>query len=157
MKVTILLGGFFGFDGYIVSRGMYVLRDMIAARFGYSCSVYEWGNYQLAEADLKRNSGNIVIGYSGGGSRATWMNRPNIDLLVTYDPSPRWQMLPLGATIKRAVTYENKTPMFFGLGGGVLVGPQVERVAISESHVSVQFNRTLHERTLAAIAKAAAK
>jgi hypothetical protein len=95
-----------------------------------------------------------VVGYSGGGSRATWLansvlHKP-IDLMVTYDPSPSWQMQNLPPNVKKAITYQNQVP-FFSLGGGVLTGPNVTRLLIAEQHLVVQFDERLHRITLQAI------
>jgi hypothetical protein len=95
-----------------------------------------------------------VVGYSGGGSRATWLansvlHKP-IDLMVTYDPSPSWQMQNLPPNVKKAITYQNQVP-FFSLGGGVLTGPNVTRMLIAEQHLLVQFDERLHRITLRAI------
>jgi hypothetical protein len=39
----------------------------------------------------------------------------------------------------------------FGLGGGVLVGPQVQTFDIKEFHMSVQYDETLHPQTIKAV------
>jgi hypothetical protein len=101
----------------------------------------------------------VVVGYSGGGSRATWLANSilhkTIDLIVTYDPSPVWQMQNLPPNVKKAITFQNQTPRFFGLGGGVLTGPRVDRYLIAEDHLAVQFDERLHQITLDAIQKLA--
>jgi hypothetical protein len=53
--------------------------------------------------------------------------------------------------------YCNVTPVFFGLGGGVLRGrdTQVETVKIYEQHMLVQVDQTLHQRTIEEVRKAA--
>ena len=102
----------------------------------------------------------VVIGYSGGGAKATWLanlpSKPQIDLMVLYDPSPPWGMQVIGPNVKRALCYCNVTPVFFGLGGGVLRGrdTQVETVKIYEQHMLVQVDQTLHQRTIEEVKKA---
>jgi hypothetical protein len=106
----------------------------------------------------------IVIGYSGGGAKATWvangyfggsypkdaLPRPRIDLMILYDPSPTWSMMTIQDNVKRAICYRNVTPLFFGLGGGVLVGnnTQIDTINIFEHHLLVQMDSTLHQRTI---------
>jgi pimeloyl-ACP methyl ester carboxylesterase len=62
----------------------------------------------------------IVIGYSGGGSRATWLAnlpaKPKIDLMVLYDPSPTWQMKAIYANVKKALCYRNNHAFLFWIG-----------------------------------------
>ena len=41
----------------------------------------------------------------------------------------------------------------FGLGGGLLTGPNVVTVNIAEQHLLVQADQTLHNRTLAEVSK----
>lgn len=152
----ILLGGFFGADGFITSAGMYGLKAMLSDIV--PCSVYQWADYHSAANAIATDKPSkvIVIGYSGGGSRATWLADDNhqqiIDLMVLYDPSPRWQMVPIGQNVRKAITYHNKAPMFFGLGGGVLTGKtDIETIDISENHIVVQSDIDLHNRTVAAV------
>jgi hypothetical protein len=162
----LLLGGLEGIDGYVDSAGMEQLIPMLSA-IGVPTTTHTWTTYteELPEmralpADVLR----IVIGYSGGGSRATWLANtlpmPRIDLMVLYDPSPTWQMRLVGNNVVRALVYHNKNPMmpsFYGwLGGGVLTPrafsrTQIETIDISEQHLAVQFNGDLHKRTIAAV------
>jgi hypothetical protein len=112
----------------------------------------------------------VVIGYSGGGSRATWLanmpSKPQIDLMVHYDPSPRWQMKPIGTNVKKALCYHNTQPLMWvpgigSLGGGELVPsaaardvldtPAIETVDIAEQHFLVQVDQSLHQRTVDAV------
>jgi hypothetical protein len=71
--------------------------------------------------------------------------------MVTYDPSPKWQMQNLPPNVKTAITYQNQVPFLFGLGGGELTGPNVQRFLITEEHLAVQFDERLHQITLQAI------
>ena len=159
-RIYILLGGFVGIDGYITSVGMFGLRMMLARLPNVTCLTYQWGAFEQAAADIAKQPKEaiiIVIGYSGGGSRATWLANlpahPRIDLMVLYDPSPKWQMEPIGENVKKAISYHNTAPFFFGLGGGVLIGRQVETVNIAENHMLVQSDGSLHQRTVAEVRK----
>lgn len=185
LHVTMLNGGFFGIDGTLFCQGMLALKTRIEQRFGVGVMLYDWAFWQRAEASfktrslkaagkrtiLKRAEGllkaqaaaggvNVVVAYSGGVSRLTWMDDPPIDELICYDPSPRWQMEPIGPSIKRAITYQNPQATmlsFYGwLGGGVLTakpgGPVIERILTKRNHFTVQWDESLHQITLQRIA-----
>ena len=126
---------------------------------------WTWGNWyeaakSIAISKLPKDK-LVVIGYSGGGSRATdvansFMRALQIDLMVLYDPSPKWQMNPIGDNVKNAICYYNTNPMMpspYGmLGGGRLTGTaHIETIPIAQQHLLVQFNQSLHERTVAAM------
>ena len=157
----ILRGGILpgGGDGVVSSAGMDLLGNRLTD-LGCVVSRYNWGAWLTAAQDLWRaqaaGSKIVLIGYSGGGSRATWLadlpNKPQIDLMVLYDPSPAWQMKPIGPNVKRAICYHNTTPLMFGLGGGVLTGTtKIETVDIAEQHLAVQFDGKLHDLTISAV------
>ena len=165
----LLLGGLEGVDGYVDSAGMMELIPMLKA-IGVETTVHDWEQYAAVLPELGPGPGvnllRIVIGYSGGGSRATWLanlpQQPRIDLMVLYDPSPSWQMEPIGSNVLRAVCYHNLNPMMpspFGmLGGGILTivkgaTTKIETVSFSEQHLLVQFNTDLHRRTIAEVQK----
>ena len=163
--VYLLLGGINSTDGWVTSAGMFALRASLAALPDVEVTIYEWASFKKAADDialLPEDDIVIVIGYSGGGAKATWLangyfgntsnylSRPRIDLMVLYDPSPAWSMLPINDNVKRAICYRNVTPLFFGLGGGVLVGnnTQIDTIDIFEHHLLVQMDSTLHQRTI---------
>jgi pimeloyl-ACP methyl ester carboxylesterase len=157
--VYVLLGGFVGVDGYLDSNGIMLLAGRIATMPNTWVETYPWKNWVTAANQIWGRSDDIrtvVIGYSGGGSRATWLANSiphkNIDLLVVYDPSPKWQMQNLPPNVKKAITYQNDIPFVMGLGGGILTGPSVDRYLISEEHALVQFDERLHQITFQAIA-----
>lgn len=161
-RVYILLGGLWGFDGPVTSRGMYGLAGQLGKLINTAVSTYTWTNWPTARDDIAKVWGAkvVVIGYSGGGSRATYLAnqlaKPAIDLMVLYDPSPRWQMQPIGNNVKHAMCYYNLSPMMpspFGmLGGGKLIGQtNIETFPIAEQHLTVQYDQTLHARTVAAV------
>jgi len=161
--VYLLLGGLQGKDGWVTSAGMYRLRSSLAELPDVTVSTYDWPSYKKVAADialLPKDDIVVVIGYSGGGAKATWLanlpSKPQIDLMVLYDPSPPWGMQVIGPNVKRALCYCNVTPVFFGLGGGVLRGrdTQVETVKIYEQHMLVQVDQTLHQRTIEEVRKA---
>ena len=160
--VYLLLGGLQGKDGWVTSAGMYRLRSSLAELPDVTVTTYDWPSYKKVAADialLPKDDIVVVIGYSGGGAKATWLanlpSKPQIDLMVLYDPSPPWGMQVIGPNVKRALCYCNVTPVFFGLGGGVLRGrdTQVETVKIYEQHMLVQVDQTLHQRTIKEVKK----
>ncbi len=159
LRIYTILGGFIGFDGYVTSAGLYGLNHQIEEKFPYAkITTYTWSEYRkvgftIAEYQRDRHA---VIAYSGGGSRATWLanvfRSRMIDRMILYDPSPHWQMMPIGNTgVVKALVYQNSAPFFFGYGGGAVEGRpgQVQTVPISMNHVVVQFSQELHNRTLA--------
>lgn len=170
VSVFILRGGILpgGTDGAVSSAGMDALGRQLAAIKGVTVSVYNWGDWRITAMDIwhAQLAGHkiVLIGYSGGGSRATMLaclpNKPHIDLMVCYDPSPAWQMfprnqdgkqLPLLENVVKAYCFHNTTPMMFGLGGGELIGLQVYNFDIAEQHLLVQFDQRFHDRTIGAI------
>ena len=155
----VLLGGLAGTDGYLDSNGMLLLAGRIASMPNVWVETYPWSNWVEAANRLwagpSKDDKVVVVGFSGGGSRATWLansvlNKP-IDLMVTYDPSPSWQMQNLPPNVKKAITYQNQAKFFFGLGGGELTGSNAERHLVTEEHLAVQFDERLHQITLQAI------
>src|SRR6516165_3371860 len=127
VKVFILLGGLIGVDGYAVSPGILMLAHRLKA-FG-AVTTYNW----TAREKVARR----------------------IDLLIAYDPSPAWSMSSLGRNVDKAICYCNSSPLMLGLGGAQLRGQAVETVPISEQHLAVQFDQSLHKRTIAEIEKLA--
>jgi pimeloyl-ACP methyl ester carboxylesterase len=164
VKVHLLLGGLFGWDGYVTSAGMLGLAKQLQPYA--TVSTYTWGDWEraLQNVCLDYQHRVVVIGYSGGGSRATWLaldtKEPRIDLMVLYDPSPKWQMRPIRTNVGHAICYYNTNPRMpspYGmLGGGQLTGSaHIETITISEQHLLVQADQTLHEKTVAAVKKLA--
>jgi len=64
-------------------------------------------------------------------------------------------MKALGKNVAKAICYCNSRPLMLGLGGAQLQGQSVETVPISEQHLAVQFDESLHKRTIAEIEKLA--
>jgi pimeloyl-ACP methyl ester carboxylesterase len=157
ISIFVLRGGILptGSDGPVSSRGMDLLADRLQGN-RRSIYRYNWGKWFQARADILGRVGKskiVVIGYSGGGSRATWIAEaaphPAIDLMVLYDPSPRWQMDPISGNVLRAVCYYNRLPLMFGLGGGRLIGTApIETITVAEQHLAVQFDERLHQYTI---------
>lgn len=175
VQVYLLLGGLIGPDGTVTSAGMFQLAKMLRELPDTEVNTYTWNRWTEAYKAILDNEGKakiVVIGYSGGGSRATWLanmpSRPQIDLMIHYDPSPRWQMMSISTNVKKALCYHNTKPMMWvpgigDLGGGQLVGktldvggepirgPSIETVDIAEQHLLVQLDQSLHERTVEAV------
>jgi pimeloyl-ACP methyl ester carboxylesterase len=175
VQVFLLLGGLVGTDGTVTSAGMFRLANMLRELPDTTVTTYNWNNWPDAYKTILANQGKakiVVIGYSGGGSRATWLanmpSKPQIDLMVYYDPSPRWQMKPISTNVKKALCYHNTSPMMWvpgigSLGGGeiiaraaakagdLLAGPSIETVDIAEQHFLVQVDQSLHQRTVDAV------
>ena len=161
--IFILLGGLVGPDGYAVSPGILLLAHRLEA-LG-EVSTYSWtSSDEVARriAALEPGDKAVLIGYSGGGFAITQIaeelngNPPRrIDLLIAYDPSPTWSMKSLGKNVAKAICYCNSRPLMLGLGGAQLRGQAVETVPISEQHLAVQFDESLHKRTIAEIEKLA--
>lgn len=163
VRVFNLLGGMFGADGWADSRGMIVLADRLAKLPNVrSVDNYSWYDWQQAASDIMTaptSDKKAVIGYSGGGSRATWLAnsiKNPIDLMVLYDPSLAREMQPIGSNVRHGVCYHNNNPgmwlPFYGpLGGGVLsglAGTVIETIEISEFHMLVQMDQKLHDTTV---------
>ena len=163
IRCFMLLGGMTGsaWEAYIpgINTGMLGLRDQIVA-MGVPVTVYPWGEFAQADADIgKLNLGGArtliaVVGYSGGGSRATYLGS-QIDLLVGYDPSPASQIDALGPNVARAICYYNTAPFFFGLGGGKYTRKSgttvLTTITVAEQHLAIQYDQSLHAQTIAAI------
>jgi hypothetical protein len=178
IQIYVLLGGvadgFFGlpngWDGVVDSAGMEALADRLKAVAGVKLvATYDWGDWDHCINPIVANHGVdkiAVIGYSGGGSRATYLSddlyykKPisYIDLMVLYDPSPSWQMNPIGGNVRKAICYHNTNPMMLGLGGGQLTGTApITTIDIAEQHLLVQADQKLHQRTIAAVSALAGK
>jgi len=168
-RVYLILGGLFSADGYVTSYGMLSLRSMVQESIpGAVFNTYLWGDFLKCHADMMAHQEDrtAVIGYSGGGTRATWiangygspapLPKPRIDLMVLYDPSPAWQMMTTGSNVRKAVNYHNETPWMFGLGGGILRGPNVRTIPVRMQHLALQVSASLHEQTLTFIKELAA-
>lgn len=162
IAVQLLLGGLTTYgDGNITSAGMYGLASQIRTKVpGTQVTIWpwaQWANAARAAYMGSRDTKRVIIGYSGGGSRATWLansydRKIPIDLMALYDPSPKWQMQPVYDNVKEAISYENRWPLMFGLGGGHLVAhTNSQLISIAEQHLLVQADQSLHDRTIAAI------
>lgn len=152
-------------DGYAVSPGILFLAHKLEA-FA-DVTTHNW----TAQHEVSRQIANldpgdkvVLIGYSGGGFAITQVAEElngretrKIDLLIAYDPSPAWSMASLGKNVAKAICYCNSRPLMLGLGGAQLRGQSVETVPISEQHLAVQFDGSLHRRTIAEVEKLAGK
>jgi hypothetical protein len=163
IKVYVLLGGLWGVDGYLDSTGMEQLATEIKTIPGTDVETYSWSSYQTvlnAISNLPVDTKIVLVGYSGGGSRATYVANGvyprTINLIIGYDPSPTWQMQPMKNNVVKAITYYNTRPLMLGLGGGKYSGSsKTEFVVdtIAQQHLALQFNSSLHAITLEEIKK----
>jgi hypothetical protein len=125
VQIYLLLGGLVGSDGSVTSAGMFQLAKMLRALPYTTVKIYTWDKWVEAYRAILANEGKakiVVVGYSGGGSRATWLanmpSKPKIDLMVNYDPSPKWQMKPIGTNVKKALCFHNTKPLMWVPGIG---------------------------------------
>jgi hypothetical protein len=167
--IHVLLGGMQGPDGFLDSAGIEFLALRLAP-LGI-VRTYPWSEWERAgEAISSTQVGTkigantfVLIGYSGGGSRATWLvdkrfdnaiSRPMIDLLITLDPSPEGDMRPIRTNVLRVVNFHNKMQDLFWpgigkLGGGRVTGARVvEEVEINMPHLAVQADVGVHEKVI---------
>ncbi len=157
-RIFIMRGGVIGIDGPLTSPGMDALGREITARTGLTPRLFNWNEWEgVADriALIPAIDQIILIGYSGGGSRATFVcNRlapKRIDLLILYDPSPWWQMEPVTTNVSKAICFHNQNPALLTFGGGHLKGPNVVEIQISEQHLFVQSDERLHDVTIKSI------
>lgn len=166
LRVYVLRGGMFGWDGPVVSAGMDSLAKQIEAITDVKVSVHNWSDWYAISTEIfsgiPADTPVALVGFSGGGLYAAYLSRMvhgrTIDLIVALDPSPAAAVMqqPLGKNVRQAICYYNKAPWMLGYGGGVLRGPQVEVRPIAENHLAVQFDTAVRAGTVAAIREAAA-
>ena len=159
IEISVLLGGLstWGFENQASSAlaGMNAIADLLKP-FG-NVTTYPWRQWQKVK--LSPNAKNAVVGYSGGGSRATYLVNfchQTIDLLIAIDPSPSWQVSKIGNNVKKAICFKNSAPMMpspFGmLGGGDLVGDtNIITIPITMQHLFVPRMAIVRERTVQAV------
>jgi hypothetical protein len=167
--IYVLLGGMIGPDGILDSIGI----EALAARLRewgvvktYTWTSWEQAGLEMTKVQVGSKVGEnkiVLIGYSGGGSRATWLantrfgdslSRPMIDLLITLDPSPQHDMKPFRANVLRAVNFYNTMqdlawPGVGKLGGGALIGArEVEEIKINMPHLAVQTDPGIQDKVI---------
>ena len=157
-NVFVGLGGLIGPDGILDSEGISYLAEEIAKLPNTRVSTWTWDKWENLDQALARtlpSDLNVVLGYSGAGSRATYLVA-RIDLLILLDPSPAWQMRTIEKNVKRAICFHNAAPAlyipFIGeLGGGILRGVSgvpIETIDIAEEHLAVQEDESIRTRVL---------
>ena len=163
LDVHVLLGGVTGgaLEAYIpgINTGILHLADDISALGNARVRIWPWGDWRKCAETLVAGARHVLIGYSGGGTRAIYVARTEfsipIDLMVLYDPSPDWQIVPVPGNVKHCICYWNKSPLMFGLGGGkpsaLSTKTHLEIVPVSMQHLAVQYSQVLHTKTLGAI------
>ena len=155
---------FYGQGGWIVSGGMYNLGLRLRG-LGYSVSFHGAQEYAKVANAIDNTPDDIPcagLGFSLGGNALAWMAQRvlrktrKINLLVAYDPTkngPPLSEFELDDHVLRAISYKQVGWFFtsFAFGRGVLVGPQVEVVETRNEHLLVQYDESLHRRTIAAL------
>src|SRR5262249_17239688 len=130
----ILLVVLFSWDGVVTSAGMEMLASRLRALPGVSVETYLWQLRQMPRCEKDKVA---LIGYSGGAAHVTWVakgynggptnwsssfgERPHIDLLVAYDPSPRVATFVLWDNLGKANGSQKSSPMKVGLCGATLI------------------------------------
>ena len=89
--VYLLLGGVNSSDGWATSAGMFGLRSSLAALPDVEVTTYEWASFKKAANDIASLPPDdivIVIGYSGGGAKATWLANGSVRRWLLTDACP---------------------------------------------------------------------
>jgi pimeloyl-ACP methyl ester carboxylesterase len=165
--VYMLLGGMFGPDGVVLApienSGMIVMQAQLK-NMGCDIRVETWDNWMRFLSMIGPESAgdkNILIGYSGGGTRATWLaskdvhghTKPHIDLMILIDPSPSYQMHAVGKNVKHVLLIHNNFPGIYG-GGDLVINdhtPPVHRIDVSAPHLMVPELPQVQEAVLSAV------
>lgn len=147
----------YGQGGAATSLGMVALADRLKAHGTVIKHGWDWGHGPATiAADIRRQPATtkiVLVTFSvwAGGSMIMAAGIPNrkIDLVVAYDPT-RLQSFPAApSNIKRVLLYHNRCAAIWG--GGVIRGPQVETTTVCSLHLAVDFNESLHAKTIAAV------
>jgi hypothetical protein len=160
-QIHLLLGGM---TGTVLDRpttgGMLKLVELLAP---LKVTTWYWGQWpqawQAIYAAWHATDQLIIIGYSGGGSRGTYLCNAlfpaPIALFVAYDPSPAREMHPIRRNVVKAVCYYNERPLMLGLGGGLVTSespghhpPAIDVEPIKLQHLRVQYSAQLHAKTV---------
>ena len=155
VRSFVLLGGVFGPDGAVLSAPMISLSRKLHSIPGVTSSWHPWHQWEEVAAQIRAvpaDEAISVTGYSGGGTRAIWVAhdiRPMfIELMILFDPSPKWQMMPVPNNVKECICYWNKHPFMWPFGGGKATGDNVRVEPISMQHAYVQASPRLHEAAI---------
>lgn len=142
-----------GQGGRITSGGMVSLASSIKQIPNTVVSIHPWKYPNIIARDIKRLSSSTkiaIVGYSLGANATTWVSKAvyprKVDLIVAYDPSIYSIVTPAPRNVVRGVLYHNNGRSM--LGHAVIPGPQMVTVEVSQGHLSVDYNRNLHQRTL---------
>jgi hypothetical protein len=114
---------------------------------------------EKSQAELDRT---IVVGYSLGANQLGFISKhmgdKKIALGIAYDPSwrsplvaraPNGAYIQLAPNFKRLMVYRNTGAWFWG--GSTYAGPNVEETRVSNFHLGIQFDQSLHDRSRIAI------
>jgi hypothetical protein len=159
--VYMLLGGMFGPDGValapIENSGMLVMQAQLRA-MGCDVKVETWDNWARFIPMIGAGAKNILVGYSGGGTRAIYLVdhphfRQTIDLMILIDPSPKSQMRTVGGNVKHVLLIHNSFPGVYG-GGDLVINnltPPVHRIDVSAPHLMVPELPQVQEAVFSAV------
>lgn len=151
----------YGQGGIFTSGGMSQLASRIKQK--WPRAVVTTHNFKTGIVEivpdiqkLPKDTSIGLIGYSLGACDVTMIaNRVaprTIDLAVCYDPSIMGVVEQPGANVKRLLLYHNSGNPDV-VGHAIFEGPMVERTEISEPHLAVDNDETLHAKTMAAIGR----
>lgn len=155
IRCFVLMGGLVGLDGTVFSRGMAALSNRLNQLKDTKSTYHYWSSYRSVERAinaLPEGTKTAVIGFSGGGSRLTFISA-KADLAVGYDPSPAGEIRGV-RNYQRVLCYYNVAPNYLALirlGGGLYVGVNVEVTRIQNDHWKVQYMEELHVKTMNAV------
>ena len=164
--VFILLGGMFGGGPSVaVNEGMDALAFQLGRIPGVKVTSYPWAEYERIAVDHVQDGTSelVVIGYSGGGWKATVLANEHPGILINlmgaaYDPSPAWSMqsvIPARMSCGRsAITTPRRCSAILAAVycAASILGRSPSRRSISRRNIcSVQNDQRLHEQTIAAV------
>jgi pimeloyl-ACP methyl ester carboxylesterase len=147
----------YALGGAPTSIGMVSLANRIRNLGGITVSTYAWDDYKDVVADIAAQPADTpiaLIGYSLGANATSWiahsLPQRRIALLIAYDPSIWYPVSPVGENVEHAILYHNNG--IDPLGHARIEAPRLETVETWLPHVTLDFDESLHARTLAAVA-----
>ncbi len=140
-----------GQGGRVTSPGMVSLASRLP-----NATVHSWDDGDVIPGVNTWPSKVAIVGFSLGANALGHIGahaRREIDLGVAYDPSRLSPLVANGVQsapqFKRLICFQNVGAWFFG-GSGYL-GNNVETIKVNTFHLAIQFDESLHARTISAI------